>query len=71
MEVEQKFLSLRGTGVSLSFEGRFELPRRNVKIMSNIIPVTTDDERDPREDQAELDRREAEIKGDRPPHHGG
>jgi hypothetical protein len=42
-----------------------------VKIMSNIIPVTTDDERDPREDQAELDRREAEIKGDRPPHHGG
>ena len=47
------------------------LALRNVKSMSNIIPVTTDDERDPREDQAELDRREAEIKGDRPPHHEG
>jgi hypothetical protein len=39
--------------------------------MSNIFPVTTDDERDPREDSNEDRRREEEIKGDRPPHHGG
>jgi hypothetical protein len=45
--------------------------RERREIVSNIFPETTDDERDPREDQAELDRREAEIKGDRPPHHGG
>jgi hypothetical protein len=39
--------------------------------VSNIFPVTTDDERDPREDQNADAAREAEIKGDRPPHHGG
>jgi hypothetical protein len=44
---------------------------RGSAAVSNIFPETTDDDRDPREDQAELDRREAEIKGDRPPHHGG
>jgi hypothetical protein len=38
-------------------------------IVSNIFPATTDDERDPREDQNEDRRREEEIKGDRPPHH--
>lgn len=38
--------------------------------MSDIFPVTTDDERDPREDQNSDSAREAEIKGDRPPHHG-
>ncbi len=39
--------------------------------VSNIFPETTDDERDPREDQNEDRRREEEIKGDRPPHHEG
>ncbi len=37
--------------------------------VSNIFPATTDDERDPQEDQNEDRRREEEIKGDRPPHH--
>ncbi|MEY3973392.1 MAG: hypothetical protein RJA71_704 [Actinomycetota bacterium] len=37
--------------------------------MSDVFPVTTEDERDPREDQSEDARREAEIKGDKPPHH--
>ncbi|CAB4590985.1 unannotated protein [freshwater metagenome] len=39
--------------------------------VSNIFPATTDDERDPREDQKDDRQREEEIKGDRPPHHGG
>ncbi len=38
-------------------------------VMSHVFPVTTEDERDPREDQNEENRREAEIKGDKPPHH--
>ena len=38
--------------------------------MSDIFPLTTGDERDPREDQNEERRREEEIKGDVPPHHG-
>ena len=33
--------------------------------MSNIFPATTDDERDPREDQNEDRRREEEIKGEK------
>ena len=37
--------------------------------MSDVFPVTTDDERDPREDQNENRKREDEIKGDKPPHH--
>lgn len=37
--------------------------------MSDVFPVTTEDERDPREDQSENIRREEEIKGDKPPHH--
>lgn len=37
--------------------------------MSNVFPATTDDERDPQEDQGEELRREDEIKGDKPPHH--
>lgn len=37
--------------------------------MSDVFPVTTNDERDPREDENEEKRREAEIKGDKPPHH--
>ena len=39
--------------------------------MSDVFPATTEDERDPREDQSEDSRREAEIKGDKPPHHEG
>jgi hypothetical protein len=38
--------------------------------MSDVFPATTDDERDPREDQSEDAKRTAEIKGDKPPHHG-
>jgi hypothetical protein len=37
--------------------------------MSQVFPATTEDERDPREDQSDDLRREAEIKGDKPPHH--
>jgi hypothetical protein len=37
--------------------------------VSELFPAITDDERDPREDQSEADRRESEIKGDKPPHH--
>ena len=37
--------------------------------MSDVFPATTEDERDPREDQNEDARREDEIKGDKPPHH--
>ena len=39
--------------------------------MSDVFPTTPDDERDPREDQNADAAREAEIKCDRPPHHGG
>lgn len=45
--------------------------RNGVRGVSNVFPVTTDDERDPREDQKDDCQREEEIKGDRPPHHGG
>jgi hypothetical protein len=38
--------------------------------MSDVFPATTDDERDPREDERADAQREAEIKGDKPPHHG-
>jgi hypothetical protein len=37
--------------------------------MSELFPATTEDERDSREDQSEANEREAEIKGDKPPHH--
>ena len=37
--------------------------------MNDVFPVTTEDERDPREDKGEERRREDEIKGDKPPHH--
>jgi hypothetical protein len=37
--------------------------------MSDLFPNSTEDERDPREDQNDSKRREAEIKGDKPPHH--
>lgn len=37
--------------------------------MSSIFPNTTDDERDPNEDQKDKRIREEEIKGDKPPHH--
>ncbi|MEY4496871.1 MAG: hypothetical protein RLZZ364_176 [Actinomycetota bacterium] len=43
--------------------------KERLENVSNIFPTTTDDERDPREDQSEDRRREEEIKGDRPPHH--
>lgn len=38
--------------------------------MSDVFPATTEDERDPRDDSNEDKRREEEIKGDKPPHHG-
>jgi len=38
--------------------------------MSDVFPATTDDERDPREDENADKQREDEIKGDKPPHHG-
>ena len=38
--------------------------------VSDVFPATTSDARDPREDQNEDRRREEEIKGDKPPHHG-
>jgi hypothetical protein len=38
--------------------------------MSDVFPVTTDDECDPREDEKADKQREDEIKGDKPPHHG-
>jgi hypothetical protein len=38
--------------------------------MSDVFPATTDDERDPREDEKADKQREDEIKGDKPPHHG-
>jgi hypothetical protein len=38
--------------------------------MSDVFPATTDDERDPREDESADAQREAEIRGDKPPHHG-
>lgn len=37
--------------------------------MSDVFPVTTEDERDPREDQKEDSKREEEIREDKPPHH--
>jgi hypothetical protein len=37
--------------------------------MSQLFPESSEDERDPREDQGEDRRREEEIKGDKPPHH--
>ena len=37
--------------------------------MSELFPDTTQDERDPHEDQSDARRREDEIKGDKPPHH--
>ncbi len=37
--------------------------------MSQLFPESSEDERDPREDQSEVRRREEEIKGDKPPHH--
>lgn len=37
--------------------------------MSDVFPVTNEDERDPREDQKEDSKREEEIRGDKPPHH--
>jgi len=44
--------------------------KKVIPVMSELFPQTTDDERDPREDQSEDRRREEEIKGDKPPHHG-
>ena len=37
--------------------------------MSDLFPSSTEDERDPREDQSDSKNREDEIKGDKPPHH--
>jgi hypothetical protein len=37
--------------------------------MSEVFPSTTDDERDPREDQNDDKKRDAEIKSDKQPHH--
>lgn len=38
--------------------------------MSDLFPSTTDDERDPREDQSDESRRERELEEGKPPHHG-
>ena len=38
--------------------------------MSDVFPSTTEDERDPREDSSEENRRERELQEDKPPHHG-
>ncbi len=40
-------------------------------LVSDLFPITTDDERDPREDQSEESRRDRQLEDDRPPHHGG
>lgn len=42
---------------------------RKWKLMSDLFPSSTEDERDPREDQSDSKKREDEIKGDKPPHH--
>ena len=39
------------------------------RVMSQLFPESSKDERDPREDENESKRREEEIKGDKPPHH--
>ena len=39
------------------------------RVMSQLFPESSKDERDPHEDQNEDRRREEEIKGDKPPHH--
>jgi hypothetical protein len=37
--------------------------------MSEILPTTTSDEKDPLDDQEAEERREDEIQSDKPPHH--
>ncbi len=39
--------------------------------MSEIWPKAKSDEADPRDENEENQRREEEIKGDKPPHHEG
>ena len=39
------------------------------RVMSQLFPESSKDERDPREDENESKRRDEEIKGDKPPHH--
>jgi len=51
----------------LSYQ-RYAGKKRGLR-MSDVFPATTDDERDPREDHSDDRKREAEIKGDKPPHH--
>jgi hypothetical protein len=43
--------------------------RGRFTLMSELFPVITDDEIDPREDQSDNRIREEEIKADKPPHH--
>jgi hypothetical protein len=62
-----KFLEHRDKYVGLSYQ-RYAGKKRGLR-MSDVFPATTDDERDPREDQSDDRKREAEIKGDKPPHH--
>lgn len=38
--------------------------------MSDLLPSKTQDEIDPASDAATDERRDEEIKGDKPPHHG-
>jgi hypothetical protein len=53
----------------VGFDYEFRIWSQVFSRMSDVFPVTTDDERDPREDQNENRKREDEIKGDKPPHH--
>ena len=63
-----KFLEHRSKYVGLMYQ---QLSWKSGDLrMSDVFPATTDDERDPREDQNEDRKREEEIKGDKPPHHG-
>ena len=39
------------------------------RVMSQLFPESSEDERDPREDLSDSKKREDEIKGDKPPHH--
>lgn len=39
------------------------------RVMSQLFPESSEDERDPREDRSDSKKREDEIKSDKPPHH--
>ena len=53
----------------VGFDYEIRILSQVFSLMSDVFPVTTEDERDPREDQKEDRKREEEIRGDKPPHH--